>query len=130
MRQAVSGQQSSEFEKLQALPFMVSIDDYLAAFPNGVPKGGICGGESLSDDMSVAEMKDVLGRIRMQLRYIISSVRNWQERHGELQRPLRRKYSSYEGALCRYDLARHWALYRYAMGEYAHLKNAGQKYRL
>lgn len=69
-----------------------------------------------------SEMDEILARIRMQLHYIIHSIRCWQERDARTKHPLRRRYSAYEGTMCHADLRRHWAYYRHAMAEYTALR--------
>ena len=72
-------------------------------------------------DADIEEMRYVLKTIRLQLKGILGAIRAWKAEHEALEHPLRKRYSAYEGALCYADLKRHWAYYRYAMGEYLKL---------
>src|SRR5262245_38249170 len=56
------------------------------------------------------EMDEVISEIRLQLRHIIFSLRKWRYRHDILVHPVRVKYSSFQGDMCRADFKRHWAL--------------------
>lgn len=63
-------------------------------------------------------LAEIVDRIRAQTLHITRSLRQWTARHGELRHPLKRKYSAYEGMLCRQDLKQHLILYRHAVREY------------
>lgn len=73
------------------------------------------------DDDEKRQMEEVVRRIRAQLRFIVRSVRGWQDRHDRCEGLLKLRYSAYEGAFCYEDLHRHWAYYRHAMCEYVTL---------
>lgn len=72
-------------------------------------------GEDLADREHMAEM---VHRFRMQTRFIVKALRRWRVRHEEIPAQLPRRFSAYEGMLCREDLQQHWKLYRQAMKEY------------
>jgi len=63
-------------------------------------------------------LAEIAKRVRAQTRHIVKAVRLWDERHDELRHPLKRKYSAYEGMLCRQDLRQHLILYRHVVREY------------
>lgn len=77
---------------------------------------------SHAEDMM--RMKEVVDRFRMQTRYIVLAIRRWKERHQDIPPSLPKRYSAYEGLLCKQDLQQHWALYKRAMREYSRMVNS------
>ena len=76
--------------------------------------------EALSADAE--HLAQVVDRVRAQTLHITHSLREWTTRHRELQHPIKRRYSAYEGMLCRQDLRQHMILYRHALRDYLRVR--------